>query len=213
MKSSYKVIHYYSKEDGCFLAFAPELPGCFADGKTLQLALDNLDTVIEEWISVAKEENRDVPVPVGNNYETTNPTIIDVSKYILDKTGAISTMALEKLSYYCLVWSLVWFGQPIFENKFQAWRDGLVCRDLFACHKGKRVVSSNLIESEHVFSVIEKMVMDSVVAIYGKEDGEFLSSLTHQEKPWLLARGNTPQEFGSSSVISNDSIKNAYYYL
>ena len=66
MKSSYKVIHYYSKEDGCFLAFAPELPGCFADGKTLQLALDNLDTVIEEWISVAKEEKREIPVPVGN---------------------------------------------------------------------------------------------------------------------------------------------------
>ena len=39
MKNKYKVIYYYSEEDNSYLVFAPELPGCFSDGKTLVEAL------------------------------------------------------------------------------------------------------------------------------------------------------------------------------
>ena len=156
MKNKYKVIYYYSEEDNSYLVFAPELPGCFSDGKTLVEALSNLDFIIKDWIDTAKEENRDIPLPITGTYKTTNPTIFDVAEYILSKTGSISTMVLEKLSYYCLVWSLVWFNKPIFQNKFQAWVDGPVCNDLFQKHKKKRVVSVSSLNSNHEFNEFEK---------------------------------------------------------
>jgi predicted RNase H-like HicB family nuclease len=61
----YEVIIYWSHEDEAFLTEAPELPGCMADGKTYQEALNNLETVIQEWIVTAKELGRSIPEPKG----------------------------------------------------------------------------------------------------------------------------------------------------
>jgi predicted RNase H-like HicB family nuclease len=63
--SRYEVIIYWSKEDEAFIAEAPELPGCAADGATYQEALSNLEIVIQEWIDTAKELGRPIPEPKG----------------------------------------------------------------------------------------------------------------------------------------------------
>lgn len=34
--------------------------------------------------------------------------VFDVAKYILHKKGPMTTMKLEKLTYYCQAWSLAW---------------------------------------------------------------------------------------------------------
>ena len=61
----YEVIIYWSVEDEAFIAEAPELLGCFADGATYRQALANLEVVIREWIETAKELGRPVPEPRG----------------------------------------------------------------------------------------------------------------------------------------------------
>lgn len=61
----YEVIIYWSEEDGAFIAEAPELPGCAADGSTYQEALNNLEIVISEWIETARELGRPIPEPKG----------------------------------------------------------------------------------------------------------------------------------------------------
>ncbi|MDD5140891.1 MAG: type II toxin-antitoxin system HicB family antitoxin [Verrucomicrobiales bacterium] len=63
--SKYEVIIYWSADDQAFIAEVPELPGCAADGATKQAALKNVDTVIKEWISTAKELGRPIPEPKG----------------------------------------------------------------------------------------------------------------------------------------------------
>jgi len=61
----YEVVIYWSEEDGAFLAEAPELPGCMADGETYQDVINNLETIIREWIETAKELGRPIPEPKG----------------------------------------------------------------------------------------------------------------------------------------------------
>jgi len=61
----YEVVIYWSEEDHAFLAEAPELPGCMSDGKTYQEALNNLETIIREWIETARELGRPIPEPKG----------------------------------------------------------------------------------------------------------------------------------------------------
>ncbi|MGH9395638.1 MAG: type II toxin-antitoxin system HicB family antitoxin [Terriglobia bacterium] len=61
------MIIYWSEEDQAFIAEVPELPGCAADGRTYKEALDNVEIVIQEWIKVAKEFGRPIPVPRGRS--------------------------------------------------------------------------------------------------------------------------------------------------
>jgi Uncharacterized conserved protein len=44
MDLRYEVTIYWSGEDQAFIAEAPELPGCMADGETRQEALQQLET-------------------------------------------------------------------------------------------------------------------------------------------------------------------------
>ena len=63
--TKYEVIIYWSEEDKAFIAEAPELPGCAADGATHRKALANLEVIIQEWIETAKELGRPIPEPKG----------------------------------------------------------------------------------------------------------------------------------------------------
>ncbi len=65
MNSRYEIIIFWSEEDDAYLAQAPELPGCMADGKTYQEALANVEVIIQEWIETARELGREVPEPKG----------------------------------------------------------------------------------------------------------------------------------------------------
>ena len=65
MDLRYEVIIYWSAEDQAFIAEAPELPGCMADGKTHQDALQQLETVMMEWVQTARDLGRTIPQPRG----------------------------------------------------------------------------------------------------------------------------------------------------
>ena len=62
----YEIILFWSQEDQAFIAEAPELPGCAADGATYQEALANVEVVIREWIETATELGRPIPQPRGH---------------------------------------------------------------------------------------------------------------------------------------------------
>lgn len=61
----YEVILYWSNEDNSYIAEVPELAGCMADGGTMAEALENIHTVMEEWIETAQIMGKDVPEPKG----------------------------------------------------------------------------------------------------------------------------------------------------
>ncbi|HTG14247.1 MAG TPA: type II toxin-antitoxin system HicB family antitoxin [Blastocatellia bacterium] len=61
----YEVIIYWSEQDEAFIAEAPELAGCAADGANYAEALANVQVIIDEWIETAKELGRPIPEPRG----------------------------------------------------------------------------------------------------------------------------------------------------
>jgi antitoxin HicB len=50
-------------EGGGFIAEAPDLPGCIADGDSKVDALQNIESAIDEWIDEARRLGRTVPEP------------------------------------------------------------------------------------------------------------------------------------------------------
>ena len=65
MSIKYELIIYWSDSDSAFIVEVPELPGCMADGQTYIEAVTNVEVVIQEWIEIAQELGRDIPVPKG----------------------------------------------------------------------------------------------------------------------------------------------------
>ncbi|MBR3515387.1 MAG: type II toxin-antitoxin system HicB family antitoxin [Lachnospiraceae bacterium] len=63
----YKVLSYYSEEDGCYLAQIPEFAGCIADGSTPEEAIKNVKDLGKEWIELAIEDGKPIPAPTCNN--------------------------------------------------------------------------------------------------------------------------------------------------
>ena len=65
MKTKFEIIIYWSNEDNSFIAEVPELAGCKSDGNTYAEALQNVETIILEWIETAQLLGRAIPEPKG----------------------------------------------------------------------------------------------------------------------------------------------------
>ena len=137
--------------------------------------------------------------------------VFDTARYILEKSGQMSTMKLQKLCYYSQAWSLVWDDSPLFDEDFQAWANGPVCPDLFYRTKGQYSASAadetggqgNLTDNQ-------KDTIDKVLDYYGKHDAQWLSQLTHMEDPWRNARKGVPMGAPCGNIITKESM--AMYY-
>ncbi len=64
-QGKYEVITWWSKEDNCYVAEVPELPGCVADGETLQEVAGAIEESIKLWIEVNTERGFEIPEPKG----------------------------------------------------------------------------------------------------------------------------------------------------
>lgn len=64
-KYNYEILIYWSNEDQVFIAEAPELPGCMADGASQEDAFDNIQAIMREWIETADRLGSSFPEPRG----------------------------------------------------------------------------------------------------------------------------------------------------
>lgn len=136
---------------------------------------------------------------------------VDLAKYILEKQGTMSTWKLQKLCYYAQAWHYTWTEKRLIAENFEAWRNGPVCPELFAAHRGKFMIDADDIHGEPCkLSEDEKESVDIVLADYGSMEPFELSSLTHLEQPWKNARGDLPSGENCNAVITLEDM-GAYY--
>ena len=133
-------------------------------------------------------------------------TIFDTAKFILEVCGKMSTMKLQKLCYYAQVWSLVWDDAPLFDEDFQAWRNGPICPELFARLEGKFSCTADDIPGDSsILNDMQRETLQLVPDHYGDKDMQWLSQLTRMEDPWKQAFA-----VSDKAVMTKESIR-IYY--
>ena len=139
-------------------------------------------------------------------------SVYDVSKYILEKSGDMTAMKLQKLVYYAKAWGLVWDEEEIFPEHFQAWANGAVSPALYERHRGLFKVSSELFPDADADAIPPHVreTIDRVWNFYGKYTAQQLSDINHQESPWIDARRGLPPAARSTSVITPAAMSEYY---
>lgn len=137
------------------------------------------------------------------------PTSFDVAKYILEKTGEITAMKLQKLMYYSQAWSLVWDEEVLFDSPIEAWANGPVVRELYTEHRGKFKVNSDSFAEGSSLNLTQKQkeTIDGVLDFYGDKTAQWLSDLAHMEYPWRNSReraGLSEEDRGSVEIKLSD---------
>ena len=145
-----------------------------------------------------------------NQREVKMANVFDVAQYILHKQGTMTTMKLQKLVYYCQAWAVVWDSKPIFNEKIQAWASGPVVPELYQAHKGKYQISMLVGGDITNLGIQEKETIDCVLEVYGEKSAQWLSDLTHMEKPWNEAREGIPMGHNCESEITLSSLEEYY---
>lgn len=137
--------------------------------------------------------------------------VFDVAKYVLEKRGTMSAMKLQKLCYYAQAWALVWDDAPLFDEEFEAWANGPVCRELFFKTQGQYSVSADD-ETGGIGNLTDNQrdTIDKVLEHYAGHNAQWLSQLTHMEDPWNKARADVPAGESCDRIITKESM--ALYY-
>ena len=140
---------------------------------------------------------------------------IDVAKYIVNVSGEMSAMKLHKLAYYCQAWHLVWFESELFPEDFQAWANGPVIRSIYALHRKQFLVNQEIFAAGNADALTaeQKSAIQKVLSFYGDKTAQWLSNVTHQEAPWIKARGALPPGEASESIIDKASMHEYYSAL
>ena len=141
--------------------------------------------------------------------------LIDTAKCILEQGGEMTAMKLQKLMYYSQAWHLVWDERPLFNEDFEAWANGPVLPTLYQRHRGQFVVDVTLCSEGDTsrLTAEERRTVSKVLQFYGVQTAQWLSNLSHQERPWLEARGSAPDGDLCNTKISKASMHEYYSAL
>lgn len=125
----------------------------------------------------------------------------DVAAYILRRQHPLTTWKLQKLAYYAQAWSLVWDERPMFLARIEAWANGPVVPELYRHHRGLFKVADWPIGDPRRLAPAESETIDAVLEFYGDKTSQWLSDLTHSERPWIDARrGLAPGDRGQAEI-------------
>ncbi len=142
--------------------------------------------------------------------------IFDIANWFLKKES-MDQKKVQKLCYYAQAWSLALFNKPIIDCKFEAWAHGPVCRELWnELHEHTYFdIPQDALESKssNITNVDDIEFMERVWETYKDFSGYQLEVLTHKERPWMIARGDTPEFQRCTTEISESEMKTYYSAL
>lgn len=137
---------------------------------------------------------------------------LDVAAAVLEHSGPVSTMKLQKLVYYAKAWHAVWDDEELFPEEIEAWANGPVCPPLWRAHRGQFLIEQLPAGHSELLTPAQQESVSVVVETYNRLSGAQLSELTHEEPPWRDARreaGLAPGERGDARITTDAMVE--YY--
>ena len=124
------------------------------------------------------------------------------------ETGSfVSNLELQKYLYYAQGWFLAIYDEPLFDEELQAWIHGPVHPATYRRFKHNSWNSiGDKVERPELDETIQSHLRE-VYEAYGRFSGWDLERMTHDEGPWREARGDLPDDEGSSEVITHESMR------
>jgi uncharacterized phage-associated protein len=150
--------------------------------------------------------------------------IQDVVDYIIgqfaDEDGSLSILKLQKLLYYVQAWHLAFGRGPLFAGRFQAWVHGPVNRQVYDRFKdthslfatvGQRDIRKGF--DSQVLPGAARDHIDKILEAYGQFSGVQLENMTHDESPWIEARGGLKSFERCENELNETTIQEFYAKL
>lgn len=145
-------------------------------------------------------------------------TDLIASKFV-PKQGSLSVLKLHKLLYYAEAWHAAFYDAALFEDDFEAWVHGPVCRPVFKRFRDRdKLMYSEVLEEDLSMEAIGGITpyetvnahVENVLETYGAFSGSQLEQLTHREDPWRIARGDRAPYEPCSNLITKESMRDYY---
>lgn len=144
-------------------------------------------------------------------------SVVNVADRILDNLGTMTTMRLQKLAYYAQAHSLASTNKTLFDENFEAWKNGPVSiellnryRDKIVIHKGCLILS--LDERKNPLNQNQLDLIDEVCDILKDCSGFDLYKRVTKETPWRIARIPYREDQFCEEIILNGYIRTFYTY-
>lgn len=130
-----------------------------------------------------------------------------------ERGDLLTPLKLQKLMFYADAWSLALYGNELTPERFQAWVHGPVALSQYHRFKENRwrPILDDIQKPQYSEAVTAHL--REVVDIFGVETGPALEIMTHQERPWIEARGGIPDDEPCNNFISKDVTKEFYASL
>lgn len=144
-----------------------------------------------------------------NNNKTNYTTKIDMAiNYLLNQCEDITPLALQKALYYIQGFYYAFFKSFLFSENCEAWIHGPVYKDIYFRYSNYHFdpIKENVFFDTSILTAFEKAIFDSVINNLCCYSGKILEYFTHNETPWLEARGDLPLSAPSNRIISQESI-------
>ncbi len=173
----------------------------------LKEVLDNPDIFLE-YLEKNKEEisniayaksKRKVEELLNTTFDN-DETIEEVSQYIIKNNDETTNLSLQKLLYYCQLFSYVVFDKPLFSSKCSAWEHGPVFSNVYYKYKsnGNEIIS---VDNDVTIDSTTNELVDKIIKEFGCYSGKVLCYFTHTEDTWKKAYQNVSNDITNKDFV------------
>lgn len=142
---------------------------------------------------------------------------LDIARYLVhlaspsedEDVDCLSHLRLQKLLYYVQGWHLAAYAKPLFSGRIEAWTHGPVVREVYPAFADHRcaVIPPSAGADDGALTASEKEFVRTIWDRYKKYSASALREMTHEEAPWLNARGGLRPHEKSSQEITHEALR------
>lgn len=121
----------------------------------------------------------------------------------------VTHLKVQKLLYYAEAWTHTLTGKELFTEQMQAWAHGPVVPEVFQEFKSHGWNSLPVPKEQEIpkISPEAEEILTQVFDAYGDLPAKTLEDMTHNDAPWIKARGNLSPEDRCEVVMPKTDIQ------